>query len=269
MNVPGNFIQPDTQPDYFVEFLEQLDSLGQIQDMRAAAARHINPVPGLTILDLGCGIGGASFVLSKHAGAGGFVAGVDISAALIDVATRRAGDRHEIEFRVGDALAIPYPDAYFDAAYSERVFLYLPDRLAVIRELQRVVKPGGTICLVDTDFDSTAIYSSRRELTRKLTTIVAAGIPNPNSARELPALAKRAGLEEIQVDTFAATTPYQFLVHAMGGPLTRAAERGAVAPADLDVWLEEQATLHDSGDFFHAWMFVRVMAKVCCAPARG
>jgi ubiquinone/menaquinone biosynthesis C-methylase UbiE len=230
--------------------------------MRTAAARNIAATQGSKILDLGCGIGGATFILAEHTGAAGLVAGVDISSALIDVATRRAGDRRGVEFQVGDALVIPYPAAFFDAVYSERVFLYLPDRLAAIRELQRVVKPGGKICLVDTDFDSTAIYSTRRELTRKLTTIVADGIPNPNSARELPALAKRAGLRDVQVETFAAMTPYAFMVHAMAGPLTRAAERGALAPADLDSWFVEQASLHDTGDFFQAWLFVRVIATV-------
>jgi hypothetical protein len=75
-------------------------------------------------------------------------------------------------------------------------------------------------------------------------------------------LAKRAGLRDVQVETFASTTPYPFLVHALTGPLTRAVDRGALAAVDLDDWLAEQASLRDTGDFFHAWMFVRVIATV-------
>jgi ubiquinone/menaquinone biosynthesis C-methylase UbiE len=217
MSVVSNFTQPDTQSGHFVEFLDQLDNLPQIGDMRAAAARHITAVSGCRILDLGCGVGGATFLLAERSGAGGLVAGIDISSALIEVATRRSGDQRGVEFRVGDALAVPYPAGFFDAAYSERAFLYLPDRLAALRELRRVVKPGGQVCLIDTDFDSTAIYSTRRELTRKLTSTVAATIPNPNSARVLPALAKAADLKDVWVETFALTTPYPFLVHTMSG----------------------------------------------------
>jgi SAM-dependent methyltransferase len=63
----------------------------------------------------------------------GLAAGVDVSSALIDVAKQRAGARPGIEFRIGDACAIPYPDKYFEGARSGRVFLFLPDRVAAIQ----------------------------------------------------------------------------------------------------------------------------------------
>lgn len=116
--------------------------------------------------------------------------------------------------------------------------------------MRRVVKPGGRVCLVDTDIDSTAIYSTKPALTGKMTSIVVASIPNPNSARELPALARQAGLKDIQTETFALTTPYEFLVRAMAGSLSKAAEDGVVPRAEVDEWLGEQASLHGSGDFF-------------------
>jgi ubiquinone/menaquinone biosynthesis C-methylase UbiE len=109
----------------------------------------------------------------------GLAAGVDVSSALIDVAKQRAGARPGIEFRIGDACAIPYPDKYFEGARSGRVFLFLPDRVAAIQEMKRVVKSGGRVCLIDTDFDSIAIYSTNRALTRKMTSIIAESIPNP------------------------------------------------------------------------------------------
>ena len=60
--------------------------------------------------------------------------------------------------------------------------------------MMRVTKPGGRVVLMDTDIDCTAIHSTNPALTRKMTSIMAASLPNPNSARELPALAKQAGL---------------------------------------------------------------------------
>jgi ubiquinone/menaquinone biosynthesis C-methylase UbiE len=194
--------------------------------MRAATAARLVVDPDCKVLDLGCGVGAATFAMAERVGPAGLAAGVDISPALIDVATRRAQGQSGVEFRIGEVTSVPYPDGFFDAAYCERVFLYLPDRLAAIGELQRVVRPGGQVWLVDTDAEATAIYSSQGELTRKLTSLFASAFPNPNSARELPALAKRAGLRDLKVELFAVSTPYRFLVHAMGGVLAQAAARG-------------------------------------------
>jgi ubiquinone/menaquinone biosynthesis C-methylase UbiE len=258
----GGFIQPDVAPDYFIEFLEFLDAREGIKNMRAEVFKRMNLAPGDKALDLGCGIGGATFLLADILGPAGLAAGVDVSSAMIEVAVRRAMQRKGVEFRVADAGALPYPDGFFDAARSERVFLYLPDRVAAIREMMRVVKPGGGVCILDTDVDATAIYSTKPALTRKITSAVAATMPNPNSARELPALARRAGLRDIKIETFGTFTPYEFLGRVMSGALIKAAEDGLVARAEVDEWLAEQAELNARGDFFQAWIFVLVCGRV-------
>jgi ubiquinone/menaquinone biosynthesis C-methylase UbiE len=258
----SKFTQPNESPGYFIDFLDFLDKQEEIRNLRAEIARRLQVGAGQAVLDLGCGIGGATFLIADLTGPTGLVAGVDASSALIDAANQRAGGRPGIEFRVGDACAIPYPDGYFDAARSERVFLYLPDRVGAIHEMQRVVKPGGRVCLIDTDIDSTAIYSTNPALTRKMTSIVAASVPNPNSARELPALSRRAGLKNIHVETFAITSPYEFLVRVMSDSLAKAAESAVVTRAEVADFLDEQAALHASGDFFQAWLFVLVTGTV-------
>jgi SAM-dependent methyltransferase len=258
----GSFTQPDTSPAYFVDFLEFLDNQPNIKSFRAEAAKRMNLAAGLKVLDLGCGIGGATFPIAEVTGPTGLAAGVDISSALIEVAKRRAGNRPGLEFRIGEAGAIPYPNAFFDVARTERVFLYVPDRLAAIHEMKRVVKPGGHVSLIDTDLDSTAIYSKKPALTRKLTSVVAASLPNPNSGRELPALARRAGLKNIQTETFAVASVYEFLGRVMAGALAKAVEDGSVPRSEVDDWLGEQASLAASGDFFQIWFFVLVHATV-------
>ena len=254
----GKFTQPDASPQYFIDFLDFLDRQEQIRNLREEAAKRLRLERGQKVLDLGCGIGGATFPLAEITGPAGLAAGVDISSAMIEVATRRANGGVGIEFRVGQACAIPYADKFFDAARCERVFLYLPDRLAAIHEMKRVVKRGGRISIIDTELDSTAVYSKKLALTRKMTSMVAATMPNPNSARDLPALAKQAGLKDIKAETFAISTPYEFFLKVMAGSLAKAAEAGTVARAEVDEWLEEQASLEASRDFFQAWHFVLV-----------
>ena len=128
--------------------------------------------------------------------------------------------------------------------------------------MKRVVRPGGRVFLIDTDIDATAIYSTKPALTRKMTSIVAASMPNPNSARELPALARKAGLKDIQIETLALTTPHEFLARSMTGTLSNAVEQGIVSRSEVDEWLSEQASLHASGDFFQMWFFALVIGTV-------
>jgi ubiquinone/menaquinone biosynthesis C-methylase UbiE len=262
MSQIGKFTQPDTSPEYFIEFLEFLDKREDIRKVREQAAKGLNLAAGHKVLDLGCGIGGATFPLAEITGPTGLAAGVDISAAMIEAARRRANGRAGMEFQRGEAGAIPYPDKFFDAARSERVFLYLPDRSGAIDEMKRVVKPGGRICLVDVDLDCTAVYSKKPALTRKMTSIVAASMPNANSARDLPALARQAGLREVKAEVSAISTPHEFFLRVMAGTLTSAAEKGIVSRAEVDEWLEEQALLDGSGNFFQIWFMVTASGTV-------
>jgi ubiquinone/menaquinone biosynthesis C-methylase UbiE len=262
MSQIGKFTQPDASPAYFIEFLEFLDKREDIRHVRAQAAKGLNLAAGHKVLDLGCGIGGATFPLAEITGPTGLAAGVDISAAMVEAASRRVNGRAGIEFQRGEACSIPYPDKFFDAARSERVFLYLPDRLGAIQEIKRVVKPDGRVCLIDVDLDCTAVYSKKPALARKLTSIVAASMPNANSARDLPALARQAGLKDVKTEVSAISTPYEFFLRVMAGTLTSAAEQGIVSRAEVDEWLQEQALLKESGDFFQLWFMVVVCGTV-------
>jgi len=262
MSQIGKFTQPDVSPSYFIDFLDFLDKREDIRRVRTETFRTLRPAAGHKVLDLGCGIGGATFPLADLTGPTGLAAGIDISTAMIEVANRRCAGRAGMDFKVGEAGAIPYPDGFFDAARSERVFLYLPDRLRAIREMKRVVKRGGRINLIDTELDATAVYTKNLALTRKMTSIVAASMPNPNSARDLPALAREAGLKDLKTETYAVATPHEFFLRVMATTLAQAAEQGAVPPAEVETFLSEQAALNASGDFFQAWLFVSVTGTV-------
>ena len=258
----GGFIQPDASPKYFINFLSLLDSQDSIKNVRAHAASRMNLAAGHKVLDLGCGIGGATFPIADAIGPNGLAAGVDISLAMVEEARKRAGDRPGVDFRIGDVTAIPFPAKFFDSARCERVFLYLPDRLAALREMMRVVKQEGRICLVDTEIDSTAIYSKNPKLTRKMTSLITASMPNGNSGRELPAFARQAGLKDVQTDCFAITTPYEFFERVAVGTVLKAAQDGLVPSVEAEEWLTEQETLHQRGEFFQMWLMVVVSGTV-------
>jgi ubiquinone/menaquinone biosynthesis C-methylase UbiE len=257
-----NFTQADTSPAFFIDFLEFLDNQESVKTLRAESNRKLNICAGHKVLDVGCGIGGATIPIGEINGPTGLAAGVDLSSAMIEHAMKRAANQPWIKFHIADACSVPYPDDFFDLARSERLFLYLPDRLAALKEMMRVVKPGGRVYVVDTDVDSTAIYSQNPALTRKMTSVVAASMPNPNSARELPALARKAGLKNLVIEVSAISSRYEFFLRSMASSLIKAAEIGVITQEEVRECLEEQAALHASGDFFQMWSFVRVTGTV-------
>jgi ubiquinone/menaquinone biosynthesis C-methylase UbiE len=96
---------------------------------------------GRSVLEIGCGLGtdGARF-----ASAGAIYTGVDLTEAAIDLARRRfAFENLPGEFRVADAERLEFPDDSFDIVYSHGVLHHTPDTHAAIREVHRVLKPGG------------------------------------------------------------------------------------------------------------------------------
>jgi ubiquinone/menaquinone biosynthesis C-methylase UbiE len=98
--------------------------------------------PGLRWLDVGCGTGAfTELILRRNPRA---VSGIDPAKDQIAFATRREG-ASQIDYRIGDALSLPYGDEEFDVAVMALVIGYLPDRLKAMAELKRVVRQGGTI----------------------------------------------------------------------------------------------------------------------------
>jgi len=106
---------------------------------------------GEAVLDLGCGAGFDAFIAGQLVGPTGRVAGVDISPEMIAVAEaeRPESGFPQIEFRVAAVEALPFPDGSFDMALSNGVLNLVPDKPAALREIYRVLRPGGRLQACD------------------------------------------------------------------------------------------------------------------------
>ena len=257
MSEIGKFRQPDHSgdPRYFIEFLEMVERLPDTSEVRARGYRQMRLRPGMSVLDIGCGIGTAVQEMANCVGPGGSASGVDISEAMIEEASARVEGIYNVGFMTGEACGLPYPNAVFDAVRMERVLLYVPDRLKAISEMIRVTKAGGRVAITDVDIDCTAIAGKNRAQTRKMTSLVAETFLHPTSGRELPALLRAAGLKDVTVDYMVAASTHEFCVFTTQGTLRAAAEAGKVTTAEVDEWYRELAELEAAGDFLQLWIF--------------
>ena len=113
---------------------------------RAVALAQLRP--GGRAIDVATGTGKVAADLHRRVRPGGEVLGVDISPGMIGIARRRVDGRAGLTFVVGDALALPVPDAAFDAATIAFGMRNLPDYGQGFAEMRRVVRPGGrVVCL--------------------------------------------------------------------------------------------------------------------------
>lgn len=109
--------------------------------------RIADPRPTRAVLDVACGSGNAALVAARRYCD---VAGVDFAANLIERAdARAAAEGLHIDFRVGDAQQLPFPDASFDMVFSVFGVMFAPDQEKAAAELVRVCRPGGAIALAN------------------------------------------------------------------------------------------------------------------------
>jgi SAM-dependent methyltransferase len=107
--------------------------------------------PGEVVLDIGCGAGFDSLIAAQQAGPAGRVIGIDMTPEMLQKARRgaEAMGLENVEFRHGLAEQLPLEDESADVVISNGVINLCPDKMAVMREIRRVLKPGGRFQIGD------------------------------------------------------------------------------------------------------------------------
>ena len=109
--------------------------------------RQLGEIPHDSVLDVGCGTGAMLERIAERWPGGDF-AGVDLSPAMVLAAQEKLGSRAHIQ--PGDAEALPFPDRRFQSVLCCDSFHHYPDPQAALKEIHRVLEPGGVFLLADT-----------------------------------------------------------------------------------------------------------------------
>lgn len=120
--------------------------------VRTNIADAVGLVPGQQVLDVGCGTGTLALALAKRVGPAGWVAGVDASPEMIAAAQMKAvRAKFDVHFEVAAAQQLPFADGMFDAVTTSLTIHHVPepDRLLALRELLRVMHPGGQLLIAE------------------------------------------------------------------------------------------------------------------------
>lgn len=136
---------------------------GQARRSAAREAAFFLPhlAPGMTVLDAGCGTGGITRGLAKAISAerSGRLIGVDADANALEIARNEGlAGIPGAELLQADVYALPFADASFDAVFCHGVLEHLRRPIDGLRELRRVLRPGGVIGVVDAEHDSRVVW---------------------------------------------------------------------------------------------------------------
>ena len=219
---------PDTAgtPDYTMGFSEEFMESLRRYTAEANAAYFLPYLrPGLRVLDFGCGPGTISTGLAKPI-APGELHGVDMEESQIDLARLVAEARglDNAIFHVGDVTKLDFEDDFFDVAHCHNVLMHVPDTMAVLTEVKRVLKPGGIIGCREMMCGSSFTHPDFgiiRRAWHMFEDLLAADDGHPQMGRELKTRLLDAGFINVQAtasfDTYNAPGDIEFIFRLVEG----------------------------------------------------
>jgi ubiquinone/menaquinone biosynthesis C-methylase UbiE len=259
-------VDATSDPGFFVEFLDQsrVGTLRMIEANPAAYFAYLNPRPGMRVLDVGTGVGNLIHRLAELVGTDGIVTGLDSSTVMIEEASRRAPQGLPLEYHVGDAYAMEFPDDTFDVAMSHVVFQHLPQPEKPLREMIRVTKPGGLVVLTEQDWDTLFIDGGDLSVNRRIVHAFADMLPNGNIGRQLPRMFAELGLTEITAapSPLVLTGPAaRFFDSMIEGHLGYCLANGIVTQAEHREWLSTYRQRANDGTLTVGFLSIRTSGK--------
>jgi SAM-dependent methyltransferase len=142
-------------------------------DLTAEVFRSAGLGPGMSVLDVGCGVGDVAFLAAALVGPSGSVMGIDRAAEAVEVAQVRAAqaDADNVTFEVADAATF-HSARTFDAVVGRLVLAYQPNPGAVLRHLASLVRDGGIIAFHECDLTTASTKPALPLFTRVVESVV-------------------------------------------------------------------------------------------------
>lgn len=198
------------------EFYSINNTNAQVAYVSARRAKDFVPFllphlkPGMSLLDCGCGVGSITLDLAELV-APGQVIGVDMDNAQLEIARASAQKLGliNVTFEQGSVYELRFPSGTFDIVNAHTLLIHLSDPLRALRELRRVLKPGGIAVITDDDFDTITIAPPNplnQRLIEIWKNILRHNGGNPTYSRNLRGLMLSAGF--VRTEGFATAAEH-------------------------------------------------------------
>lgn len=204
--------------------------------------------PGERVLDVACGTGIVARLAAEQVGDKGSVAGLDVNPGMVAVARSIASPSTSIEWHEASAESMPLPDEAFDVVLCQLSLQFMPDKLAALQEMRRVLVDGGRMFLNLPERSGQVFAILAEEMERHIGPEAAGFVRQVfslNEASELRQLATEAGFDDVSVDVndkklhlpppaeflwqYVHSTPLAGLLAEVGDDECAALERDVVA----------------------------------------
>jgi len=179
--------------------LLRYEQMFQWRDGNRALLGPANLQPGQRVLDVGAGPGFFALGIADLVGPGGEVHGVDINARFVADANRRAAGRDNVCFHQVADHRLPFSAGYFDRVVCKNVLEYVPDLDAMLAEARRVLKSGGRIHVIDSDWGFVIVEPWSKAVVDRFFEAAAPAFKEPHIGRKTPGALARAGFTEVAV----------------------------------------------------------------------
>jgi len=250
-------MNPDTYyRDHWVEIeSERLDAYEEMFAWRPQMAPLLEPAeigPGQVIVDYGCGPGGLAVELARRVGREGRVHGFDLNAEMVRRAAARAereGIAGQMHFAELTDDRLPLDDASVDRVVCKNVMEYVTDPSGVLRELRRVLKPGGRLHVVDSDWGLLVVEPIGEPRMRRLFGAATSAYRTPLIGRLLYGLMRGAGFDEVRVKVLCPADTKGYLSQVVTNMASYARAAGSLDEAVIDDIVADVHAAIENGTF--------------------
>ncbi|SDR45171.1 Methyltransferase domain-containing protein [Rhizobiales bacterium GAS113] len=241
------------QPIKFsADYLRGAANRPEIQSLKRSSYEFMQVGPGSSAIDIGCGPGIDTIELAKRIGPGGQVVGIDTDSEMIvaaNAAAAESGVEGWTRHYLGSSLSLPFDDGTFDACRCERVLQHLSQRdgLRTISEARRVLRPGGILVFVDTDWATLSIHSRDQKLERSLAQLRLSTLRNAFAARSIKELFLNQNIEVIHAGISPVTLTVERIKLLFGGICEREIAAGRMRQQQWEAWLSALEEFEERG----------------------